>query len=130
MTFSAAVRSCLSKYATFSGRARPAEYWWFALFVVLMAGLAALVGSYLHMHSLNWLSCLVLALPLYAAASRRLHDSGKTGWWNLLALLPPVGTVALLVLLMSPSEEGDNRYGSPTRPPTALDLEAVAFHRR
>lgn len=105
MSFQAATRACLTGYAEFDGRARRAEYWWFVLFVVLVAALGTLVHEVVGAAVL-----LVLALPLLAAGTRRLHDAGRSGWWQLLSIVP-FGGVVPLILLMQPS--------TPTADPAA-----------
>jgi DNA-binding CsgD family transcriptional regulator len=93
MTFSEAIRLCLSKYAEFRGRATRAEFWWFTLFVLLVTAALLYVSEV-------WASIFQIAmlLPLLAAGSRRLHDIGRSGWW-LLFILAPVGGLVLLVIL-------------------------------
>ena len=101
VTFFESIRVCLTKYAEFNGRASRSEFWWFALFVTLVA--AAL--TYLSQSLVNVFLVAIL-LPLLAAGSRRLHDIGKSGWW-LLFMLAPVGGIILLGILwaMPPTEE-------------------------
>jgi transcriptional regulator with XRE-family HTH domain len=96
-TFFDAIRVCLRKYATFAGGAERTEYWWFMLFVVLVGAVATLVSE-----TLGAIVLLLLALPLLAAGSRRLHDTGHSGWWQLLALVP-FGAVVPLVMLAMPT---------------------------
>jgi uncharacterized membrane protein YhaH (DUF805 family) len=111
MSFSDAVSTCLRKYATFSGRARRSEYWWFALANVLVAVVAALVDQILGTSVVSLLVTLALLLPSLAVAVRRLHDTGRTGWWCFIALVPFVGAVVLLVFECLDSTPGDNQYG-------------------
>jgi uncharacterized membrane protein YhaH (DUF805 family) len=111
-----AVRSGLSKYATFSGRARRSEYWWFTLFAVL----AVLVGVALDVaiplsDEFNVFAPLVLLglfLPQLSVLVRRLHDTGRSGWWYFIAFIPLIGGIWLLVLLLNGGDKVDNRYGS------------------
>jgi uncharacterized membrane protein YhaH (DUF805 family) len=79
MGFIEAVKTCLQKYATFSGRASRAEFWWFVLFTVI----ASIAGS-MFGEVVNGLVSLALLLPSIAVGARRLHDIGKTGWLQLL----------------------------------------------
>lgn len=90
MTFYEAIRVCLVKYADFNGRASRPEFWWFTLFVTL-------VGAALEYLSQNLSSIFLIAilLPLLAAGTRRLRDSGKSGWWQLFLLAPFAGIVVL-----------------------------------
>jgi DNA-binding CsgD family transcriptional regulator len=93
LTFFEAIRVCLGKYAEFEGRATRPEFWWFALFVTL-AGSALM---YLN-ESVASVFLVAMMLPLLAAGARRLHDSGRSGWWQLF-LLAPVGGIVVLGFL-------------------------------
>jgi uncharacterized membrane protein YhaH (DUF805 family) len=55
---------------------------------------------------------LVLLIPSLAAAARRLHDTGRSGWWQLIGLIPLLGAIVLIVFLVQDSEAGDNAYGA------------------
>ena len=90
LTFFEAVRACLVKYADFDGRASRPEFWWFALFVLLVASALAYLSEVLSGFFL-----IIILLPLLAAGARRLHDTGRSGWW-LLFLLAPVGGLVVL----------------------------------
>lgn len=94
MTFQESIKVCFGKYADFSGRASRPEYWWFFLFLVLVI-LASSVISPL----LSSLFSLGTLLPSIAAASRRLHDTNRSGWWQLIIFLPVIGFIILLVFL-------------------------------
>jgi DNA-binding CsgD family transcriptional regulator len=102
MTFFESIRTCLLKYADFTGRASRPELWWFLLFVLLVA--SAL--TYLSETAASIFLIAVL-LPLLAAGARRLRDSGQSPWWLLLLLVPVGGVVALGFLWARPGvEEG------------------------
>lgn len=94
MTFQESIKICLAKYADFSGRASRSEYWWFVLFILLVSMAASVFSP-----KLSALFSLATLLPSIAAATRRLHDTNRTGWWQLLVLVPLVGFIVLLVLL-------------------------------
>ncbi|MFC5521309.1 DUF805 domain-containing protein [Polaromonas jejuensis] len=104
MNFGQAISACLSKYATFSGRASRPEFWWFFLFQVLASIAASLVGE-----RLNGLVSLALLLPALAVGTRRLHDIGKSGWWQLL-LLTGIGFFVLLYWWAQPERDGALAY--------------------
>jgi uncharacterized membrane protein YhaH (DUF805 family) len=125
MSFGTAVRTVLSKYATFSGRARRSEYWWWYLFFVLVLTATTAIDAGIGSEPLpgstsGWvttLAALALMLPHVAVGARRLHDIGRSGWWLLLVLVPVVGVVALLVMAVLDSRP-DNSYGpSPKAAP-------------
>lgn len=100
MSFQRAIVACLAKYAQFHGRASRSEFWWFALFVILVT--AAL--TYLH-ENLGSIFGIVILLPFLAAGARRLRDIGKSGWWLLFLLVPIGGIVLLGILWAMPAED-------------------------
>src|SRR4051794_7010790 len=132
MSFTQAVRTCLGKYATFGGRASRAEYWWFALFTTIAVAATGGVDASLGTGYLYCLTLLALFVPLLAAGSRRLHDGGRTGWLNLIVLVPGVGGLVLTVLLLLRGDEGSNQYGEPYMSPeqARMRAETAAFHYR
>lgn len=99
MTFQESVKVCFTKYAEFSGRASRSEYWWFVLFVILGTVAASVISD-----KLSILFTLATLLPSTAAAARRLHDTNRSGWWQLVGFVPLVGLIALLVLLAQESK--------------------------
>lgn len=110
MTFIESIRTCFAKYADFAGRASRAEFWWFALFVVLVA--SALVAL---SETLGDVFLIAMLLPLLAAGTRRLRDAGKSGWWQLLLLAPVGGLVVVGFLWALPSTDllpGDAQQAS------------------
>ena len=94
MTFQESIKVCFAKYADFTGRASRSEYWWFVLFIVLVSAAASYVSP-----TLSALFSLGTLLPAIAAATRRLHDTNRSGWWQLIVLVPLVGTIILIVFL-------------------------------
>jgi uncharacterized membrane protein YhaH (DUF805 family) len=108
MNFFEAMKSCLvRKYATFKGRARRSEYWWFILFWSILGLTHMLLQS-----PITALLVLLTFIPLLAVQARRLHDIDKSGWWQLISLIP----IFNLVLLYWSIQEGDtykNLYGPP-----------------
>ncbi|HYN67677.1 MAG TPA: DUF805 domain-containing protein [Ornithinibacter sp.] len=119
MSFGQAVSTVFSKYATFSGRARRSEYWWWYLFVTLVFIVANVIDRAAGLtygdatYAGGWIASiagLALLLPNLAVAVRRLHDTGRTGWWLLIGLVPLIGFVVLLYFFILDSEN-DNQYG-------------------
>ncbi len=119
MSFGQSVSYCLSNYANFSGRARRSEFWWFYLFVVIVQivvqGLVAvIIGTDSGIYTLLvFILAIALAIPLYAAGSRRMHDTGKSGWLQLLVLIPCVGIIIMIVLWAQAGSDVENQYGAP-----------------
>ena len=114
MNFGPAIQSCMGKYATFAGRASRSEFWWFYLFTVLILWGINLVGLLIFGDptGLSVLAYLALLLPMLAAQVRRLHDTGRSGWWLLLALTG-IGIILLVVWWVLEGHRGDNDYGPP-----------------
>lgn len=139
MSFGQAVKSVFSQYATFTGRARRAEYWWFYLFSVLVSipfqifFFAMYVASFaaalddtgpngeIAPEDVEWgafavglvplvLVGLALFLPTLAVTVRRLHDTGRSGWWYLVGFVP-FGSIVLLVFTVLEGDPHANQYG-------------------
>lgn len=106
MDFSQAVQTCIRKYAEFSGRASRPEYWWFFLFVMVVSVLLDTVS-----HTLSGLFCLAMLLPSIAAATRRLHDTNRSGWWQLIGLVPVLGWIVMIVFLAQKGQASANEHG-------------------
>jgi uncharacterized membrane protein YhaH (DUF805 family) len=102
----------LKKYAVFSGRSRRREFWMFALFnfiIALVIGcVEGIVGSPAIISTLYSLAVLI---PSLAVTVRRLHDTGRRGWWILIGLIPLVGWIVLIVFMVLDSQPNDNQYG-------------------
>ncbi len=108
------------KYADFTGRARRAEYWWFALInlgvttgilvVSLILGLSNDSSAGLGL-LLYWVYALGVIVPSLAVAVRRLHDTNKSGWMLLILFIPLVGPILLLVFYFTDGDPGANQYG-------------------
>jgi uncharacterized membrane protein YhaH (DUF805 family) len=98
MTFQESIQVCFNKYVDFSGRASRSEYWWFALFVFLGSFVLGMFSTWL-----NVIFLLATLLPQLAAATRRLHDTGRSGWWQLIGIVPLIGWIVLIVFLAQES---------------------------
>ncbi len=108
MNFTEAVQSALAKYAEFTGRARRSEYWWFFLFNVGVTTVLSYVNQTLYI-----VAVLALLLPGIAVGVRRLHDTGRSGWFLFIALIPIVGVIILIVFLATDGDADANEYGPP-----------------
>lgn len=120
MTFGSAVSTCLQrKYVDFSGRASRSEFWWFALFQIVVL----VVASMIH-EAVYGIAALALLLPALAVGARRLHDVGRSGWWLVLYFVPFVGFLVLLYWNVQPSQPQANAFGEPplaaVQPPSFL----------
>ena len=112
-SFEESVRIGLSKYATFSGRATRSEYWFFTLFYFLVVLASFWVSILFDSEFIAFIALaiwLALFLPTLSALVRRLHDTGKSGWWYWLSLVP-FGGIFVLVFLCQKSELSANQYG-------------------
>lgn len=120
--------SVLRNYATFTGRARRSEYWYFALFNLIFSIVISAIDyalgtqfvyeqmtdySSIHIQFgyINLAYSLLMFIPGLAVLVRRLHDVGKSGWFFFICLIPLVGPIWLLVLLFTDSQFGNNKYG-------------------
>ena len=106
MGFVQAVQVCLRKYVDFEGRAARSEFWWFALFQLIVMIVASMLGRTVYT-----VVVLAVVLPSLAVGARRLHDVGKSGWFLLLHLLPFIGFLVLLFFWVQPSQSEGNTYG-------------------
>ena len=119
--FADAIRICVKeKYAHFEGRATRSEFWYFYLFTLIISvpydmamifrsfGLedAAMISGGLYI-----IFCLALFLPQLGVTIRRLHDTGKSGWYWLIVLIPIAGIFIFIAQLIKPSSPEDNKYG-------------------
>ncbi len=137
MSFMDSVKTCFSKYATFSGRAPRSEFWYFFLFILLGTIALSFVDAAIFgprevvmmsatdsleagmSFNMSWqpqpitgIFMLATLLPNISVMVRRLHDTGRSGWWYWIALIPIVGFIVLLIFAMSKGSEGGNEYGS------------------
>ena len=132
MTLVVSVKTCLSKYATWQGRASRSEFWYFNLFSFLCSLLAQLIDNVLGItfkftneltgqelsSNGGYIQALVVLgmfLPQLAVLVRRLHDTNRSGWWYWLLLVPVIGGILLLVWFCSAGTTGENNYGPDSR---------------
>ncbi|MFB6722442.1 DUF805 domain-containing protein [Kribbella sp. NPDC056345] len=108
----------VKQYAVFSGRARRKEYWMYTLFWAIGYIVLGVVDQILGTHQKNTfggllagLFSLALLLPSIGVAIRRMHDTGRSGWWILINLVPCVGWIWFIVLAAGDGNPGDNQYG-------------------
>lgn len=126
MTFGQSIKTCFSKYVTFSGRAARSEFWWFVLFafggqmvlswldIALFGTTEVGPGSFSGQTDtpvFSTLFALATFLPYISVTVRRLHDRDKSGWWYWLVLIPLVGIIILIVWWATEGTQGNNRFG-------------------
>lgn len=105
-------KMAMSNYAGFQGRARRKEFWMFTLINILISIGLVIIGEIIGVSTaFSSLYSLVILLPSIAVAVRRLHDTGRSGWWYLIVLVPFAGSIILLVFMCLEGERGDNKYG-------------------
>ncbi len=122
MNFGTAIQSFFANYANFKGRARRSEYWFAYLFAVLVSIVANIITPstvgennvpQYGVATIVW--SLAIIVPGLAVATRRLHDTGRSGATLFLLLIPIVGAIILLVFLTQDSAAGPNQYGDPVK---------------
>ncbi|MEO0498696.1 MAG: DUF805 domain-containing protein, partial [Pseudomonadota bacterium] len=96
----------VGNYFNFRGRARRREFWWFVLFTLMVSLVASLLGD-----AVNGIVTLALILPSLGVTARRLHDIGKSGWWQLVGLIPLIGLILMIYWTIQKSDPGPNEYG-------------------
>lgn len=109
-----AVKTCFKKFFNFTGRARRSEYWWFFLFIIIVSSVFSFLGSFHPAFTYIGVLCsLVLTIPQLAALTRRLHDTGRSGWWVLIYALAIILVYGAMIAVFYPIAdqllaEGDN----------------------
>jgi len=103
MTFTDSIKTCFNKYANFDGTASRSEYWWFMLFLFLASAACNVISE-----TVGVLFSLATIVPSIAVTCRRLHDTDRSGWWQLMWIVPIVGWIVMIVFLVQ--ESRPNRY--------------------
>ena len=118
MNFRIAIIKCFMLYAIFSGRAKRAEFWWFFLFCMIVGLMGSVIDAALSLDAaiggngvFTTLIQLATFLPSIAVGSRRLHDTNRSGWWQLLWIVVFIGWIPLIIWLASTSKNENNRFG-------------------
>jgi uncharacterized membrane protein YhaH (DUF805 family) len=96
-----------NKYATFNGRARRSEFWFFSLFYAIINTVLGLIWD-----PLTWIFCIATIIPGFAITARRLHDINKSGWCQLLFFIPIVNIILIFVWLCKEGDHNTNEYGA------------------
>lgn len=110
----------LKKYAVFNGRARRKEFWFFALFNLIVYIVLSIIDGFLGLSIgspdagfgiLSSIYSLGVIIPSIAVSIRRLHDIDKSGWWYLMVFVPLIGAIILLIFAALKGTDGPNRFG-------------------
>ncbi|MEO0384119.1 MAG: DUF805 domain-containing protein [Pseudomonadota bacterium] len=111
-TYGDAVRTVISRTFQFNGRARRAEYWYWMLFgAIVLTGLSIIEAVLLGTEIFGYAFMAIMSLMTVSVMTRRLHDTGWSGWWQFLFWLPFVGWIICIAWMAQPSEENMNEYG-------------------
>ena len=110
MTFLKSIETCFYKYAEFNGRASRSEFWWFYLFYTLCWIIGFVVNPVVEL-----IVVLGLLLPYIAVAARRLHDINKSGWLQLIGLIPLIGWIIIIIWCATEGHKKKNKYGAPIK---------------
>ena len=114
MNFTKSIEVCFNKFANFEGRARKSEFWWFQLFCIIIQIVRMIIDSILgYTEVFVWIGYFIVLLPSLAVGSRRLHDTGRSGWWQLL-YLTVIGVIVLIVWWVADGDK-KNKYGAPIK---------------
>jgi len=111
-------KKCLSNYANFSGRARRKEFWFFALVqfgILIIAGILDNIIFKKPIFVFYIITVLGLFIPNLSVLVRRLHDTGRSGWWYFISLIPLIGAILLIVWLATETKPESNQWGNPAK---------------
>ena len=113
MSFVNSIQTCLAKYFDFTGRAGRPEFWYFVLFVCIVQAIIVIVfnSSQQAINVLSGVADLAFLFPLLAAGARRLHDTDRSGWWQLIQAIPLIGIIVLIYFFCLRGDAGPNRFG-------------------
>jgi uncharacterized membrane protein YhaH (DUF805 family) len=106
MNFGDSIKTCFNKYTDFNGRAARPEFWWFVLFTFLATLVLGMVS-----HIVSGLFSLAVIVPSLAVGARRLHDTNRSGWWQLVYLIPLIGLIVMIVFCVQEGDSAGNQYG-------------------
>lgn len=120
MDFQTSIKTCLNKYAVFSGRASRSEFWFFILFGILGGIIAAIIDTmilgypYEENGPINLIFSVALIIPSISVTARRLHDINRSGWWQLL-WFTIIGGILLIIWHATEGEKKKNKFGPPIK---------------
>ncbi len=117
MDFGTAIKTCFNKYGTFDGQAGKGEFWYWYLFYLICGALSVIIDAVVigipieNAGPAYWIVSLAILIPTLAVGARRLHDVGKSGWWQLISLTG----IGIFLLIVWWASDGGKKY----RPSTA-----------
>ncbi|GAC1304747.1 MAG: DUF805 domain-containing protein [Vulcanimicrobiaceae bacterium] len=131
------------QYAYFGGRAGRSEFWYFTLVNIAVSVALQTVGAlataalgsvgsaigYLC-SGIALLYSLAVLVPSVAVGVRRLHDTGRSGWWILVSLVPVIGLLVLLYFYILDSAPEANRWGPSPKAMVAADTSPYVVDNR
>ena len=101
----------LKQYVDFNGRAHRTEFWMYNLINLIILIVLAIIDGFITGGLIYTLYALGTLLPGLAVGARRLHDTGRSGWWLLLGLVPVIGIIVLIVFWVQDSQPDSNAFG-------------------
>ena len=116
MNFTKSIEVCFKKFATFDGRAKKSEFWWFQLFCLIVELTGIIIDHLMGYDSgfFELVAYVIVLLPSLAVGARRLHDTGRSGWWQLL-YLTIIGIIVLIVWWVADGDKKKNKFGNPIK---------------
>jgi len=109
INFSQSIKICFQKFFIFKGRASRSEFWWFYLFCNVTISILFIPNELVM--ALGWIMLILLLIPTFAAAVRRLHDVNTSGFFIFIAIIPVLGAIIVLVKIIAKGTLGINRFG-------------------
>lgn len=110
--FGEAISEAFKNIVTFTGRASRSAFWWFFLGAIIIDVIGAIIGTAAHAVAIQYIIYILVAVVTLSLSVRRLHDSGKSGFWWLIGFIPIIGTITLIVFYCLPGTPGPNKYGA------------------
>ena len=103
-------RPIKNQYVNFEGRATKKEFWMYVLYYIIFYVACLVVDKILRTGLVSFIYSLGLLLPTISITARRLHDTGRSGWWQLIGIIPLIGLIVMIIFCIEQSKE-DNQYG-------------------
>ena len=118
MNLGQSISHCFSNYFNFNGRSSRSEFWWFELFAISLSVLGSVwdasMGDTSGSGMMYWLFTAATFFPAIAVGARRLHDVGKSGWWQLI-MITIIGLIPLIIWWATEGTKKNNSYGKPIK---------------